>query len=129
MIAELEIRKELVKFLSNPTQNSKEEFEDWLAAQSWNMHLDSIGAAQKLASAIELRLAEYSSGHISFEDLRNELVRYATEIRVLMPSKDQPVVVSGSSNTTTTLPQAAWSLATVPAWGRPAGTSLEKEYA
>lgn len=127
MIAELEIRKELARFLSN--EIPLEEFEDWLVSRSWDMHQDSFGAAQKLASAIELRLAEYSSDHLSPKELRNELMPYATDINVLIPCGNTFVTFSGSSNVTATFPQAAWSLAATPAWGRPVGTSLEEEYA
>jgi hypothetical protein len=58
-------------------------------------------AAQKLVSAIELRLAELSSDHISLQDLRNELVQYATDINVLVPCANATVTFSGSSNVTT----------------------------
>lgn len=49
------------------------EFEDWLVVQSWNMHRDSDAAARRLAGAIELRLAEYSDGHLTDEGLEREL--------------------------------------------------------
>lgn len=127
MIAELEVRKELVRFLSN--EISLDQLEDWLVSQSWDMHQDSFGAAQKLVSAIELRLAEYSSDHISLQDLRNEFVQYSTDISVLLPSSNAVVTYACSSNLTTTLPQGAWSPAMSPGWGRPVGTSLEEEYA
>ena len=71
MIAESKIREKLGRFLSN--EMSLDRFEDWLVEQSWNMHKDSSEAAQKLASAIELRLAEYSGGHLDEAALRDEL--------------------------------------------------------
>ena len=37
------------------------------------MHLDSDPSALRLASAVELRLAEYSSGHLPVEQLKSEL--------------------------------------------------------
>ena len=78
MIAELEIRKELSRFLTN--EITLDDFEDWLISKSWNMHLDSSGEAQSLASEIELCLSEYSSGHLELEELRAELVPHATHI-------------------------------------------------
>jgi hypothetical protein len=53
---------------------SLDDFEDWLASASWNMHQQDSEAAQGLAAAIELRLAEYSSKHLDPEGLRSELL-------------------------------------------------------
>jgi hypothetical protein len=74
MIAENQIREKLARYLSN--ELSLDHFEDWLVERSWNMHVDSDESAQKLASAIELRLAEYSSGHLDEVALRNELRQF-----------------------------------------------------
>ena len=71
MILEVEIREKLAKVLSGKLD--LESFEDWLVQQSWNMHLDSDRAAQELASGVELALAEHSSGHLSDDELRQEL--------------------------------------------------------
>ncbi|MHB8303448.1 MAG: hypothetical protein ACYDC6_11505 [Acidobacteriaceae bacterium] len=76
MIAESEIREKLGRFLSKDI--SLDQFEDWFVQRSWNMHKDSHEAAQKLASAIELRLAEHSSGHLNDHALRDELRPLAT---------------------------------------------------
>jgi hypothetical protein len=71
MIAENQIREKAIRFLSR--EISLDHFEDWISEQSWNMHKDSEEAAQKLASAIELRLGEHSSGHLDEICLREEL--------------------------------------------------------
>ena len=49
------------------------EFEDWLVQNSWN--IDSIGdeAVVRAVGAIELRLAEHSSGRLPFSVLMDEL--------------------------------------------------------
>ena len=75
MITEPQIRERLIAFLTNAI--SLDEFEDWLVQNSWNMHHDSDPAAQELVGAIELRLSEYSSDHLSEEQLRNELMSLA----------------------------------------------------
>jgi len=82
MIAEHQIRQWLARFLHGEV--SLDQFEDWLVGRSWNMHRDSDEAAQKLASAIELRLAEYSSGHLNDEQLRNELLPFATNYSAIV---------------------------------------------
>jgi hypothetical protein len=73
MIAENQIRERVARYLVG--EISLDELEDWLVERSWNMHRDSDEAAQKLAAAIELRLAEHSSGHLSDDGLRKELLR------------------------------------------------------
>lgn len=97
MIAELEIRKQLVRFLSNDL--SLDQFEDWLVEASWNMHSDPVESAQKLAAKIELRLAEHSSGHLDEATLRHELVPDVTDINVFLPCSPS-FVVAGSSSVT-----------------------------
>ena len=82
MIAESQIREKLVRYLRR--DSSLEQFEDWIAQQSWNMHKDSSEAAQKLASAIELRLAEHSAGHLNEPALREELRQFANPSVVLI---------------------------------------------
>jgi hypothetical protein len=71
MILEAEIREKLSELLSG--RLDLESFEDWLVQHSWNMHLDSDPAAQDLAAGVELALAEHSSGHLSDDELRQEL--------------------------------------------------------
>lgn len=77
-----QIRQSLIRYLRN--EFTLDQLEDWLAQHSWNMHLDSDLAAQKLASAIELRLAEHSSGHLGEFEMREELralvSAYATQL-------------------------------------------------
>jgi len=76
MIAEYQIRQWLARYLHDEV--SLDQFEDWLVQRSWNMHQDSEQSAQKLASAIELRLAEHSSGHLDDNELRLELLPFVT---------------------------------------------------
>lgn len=75
MIAESKIREKLGGYLRGDL--SLDRFEDWLAQNSWDMHKDSSEAARQLASAIELRLAEHSSGHLNEPALRDELRQFA----------------------------------------------------
>jgi hypothetical protein len=75
MISESQIREKLGRYLRRDL--SLDQFEDWIAQQSWNMHRDSSDPAQRLASAIELRLAEHSSGHLEEDALREDLRQFA----------------------------------------------------
>lgn len=98
MIAESQIRRELGRYLRR--ELSLERLEDWLAQQSWNMHKDSSEAAQKLASAIELRLAEHSSGHLDEPALREELRQFANPpmVQISFGEAVQAPVVEPSNN-------------------------------
>jgi hypothetical protein len=49
-----------------------DQFEDWLVQESWNMHAGSDQIAQALVSCIELRLAEYSNGHLPLAQMIDE---------------------------------------------------------
>ena len=82
MISESQIREKLIRFLSNDI--SLDVFEDWFVQQSWDMHKDSNEAALRLASAIELRLAEHSGGHLSECGLRDELRPFVTNYTMSM---------------------------------------------
>jgi hypothetical protein len=88
MISEPQIREKLGRFLRGDL--SLERFEDWLSQKSWNMHKDSSEAAQKLAAALELRLAEYSAGHLSDLTLRDELRPFVNPPIVQISFGDAP---------------------------------------
>jgi hypothetical protein len=80
MIQALEIRQKLRAFLSR--QLSLDDFEDWLVAHSWNMHVDSPAEAIDLVSSIELALSEHSSQHLDTSELRTRLFKVLDEIIV-----------------------------------------------
>jgi hypothetical protein len=74
MITESQIREHLANYLAG--SESLDSFEDWLVAQSWNMHRDSSEVAQELVNQIELRLSEHSDGLLSEKQLREELYQF-----------------------------------------------------
>jgi hypothetical protein len=65
-----EIRKQLEKLFSYDL--SLDEFEDWLARYSWNIHKSGDEAAQKLAYAIEHQLSIFDDDN---SELREALYR------------------------------------------------------
>ena len=67
MISKAQVIEKLEQLFSDSID--LDEFEDWIALHSWDMHLDSDEEAQKLVWAIELGLSEYSSGHIGLSAL------------------------------------------------------------
>ena len=85
MITESQIRDKVNELSKNKID--VDAFEDWLVSQSWNMHRDSDETAQRLTSAIELRLSEFSARHLSESQLKEE-------IRGLLPANSGIVFVS-----------------------------------
>ncbi|HZR30631.1 MAG TPA: hypothetical protein VFA76_02095 [Terriglobales bacterium] len=71
MMSLIELREQIAKLISGKL--SLDDFEDWFAQRSWNMHKDSEIDAQRLAYAIELRLAEHDNGHLPEAELQREL--------------------------------------------------------
>lgn len=97
MIAESEIRNEVARLLLG--EIPLDQFEDWFVERSWNAHLDSSVAAQRLAYAIDLRLAEHSSGHLSEEQLRRELRPLVEFYSVSASFAAEPLeIMTGASN-------------------------------
>jgi hypothetical protein len=71
MLSSSEIKKQIQQYLAQSID--LDQLEDWLVSASWNMHQHAPADAQEMASALELRFAEYSCGHLSESDLRHEL--------------------------------------------------------
>lgn len=87
---------------------SIDDFEDWLVSNSWNMHQWAPPEVQRLVSYLELRLAEWSSEHLSDEALLGEfavrLARLDAPVRPLVVRASEGVVIvsesaSGASDT------------------------------
>ncbi len=70
MVSRSQISEHLAMYLNGKIP--LDLFEDWVVENTWNIHLDRDVEAMQLAYAIEESLAEYSSGHISESQLRDE---------------------------------------------------------
>ena len=88
-----EIREQLEKLLSSSI--SLDEFENWFAPYSWNIHKHGDEETQRLAYAIEHQLSQYEQ---DCDELRIELTRITgsehAESRYGSPS---PVLVAQSN--------------------------------
>jgi hypothetical protein len=78
-----EIRTQLAKYLARGVDKSQdsisiEQFEDWIAQNTWNIHQGGEDEASALAYEIEAKLAEYSGGHIDEGVLRSNLLPLVT---------------------------------------------------
>lgn len=90
MIVESQIRYQIARVLAK--QLALKDFEDWFTQQSWNVHQSGDSHLQDLVGEIELRLAEYSSGHLAESDLLDELRPFATNC--VMPISFGPSAIS-----------------------------------
>lgn len=62
------IRKHLREYVDH--RISLGQFRDWFDLETWDI-IDKVPrATQELAGAIELRLAEFTSGHLTEDELR-----------------------------------------------------------
>jgi hypothetical protein len=107
MLSDLQLREQLAKFLAGNL--SRDEFEDWFVQSSWNMHEKADFETQRLVSAIELLLAENSSGHLLDKDLYEEL-RSLASIRIVRMPTTQNVVISTGANPGTFINQPLGSV-------------------
>lgn len=107
MLAAQSLREHIQQFLGGAV--SLDDFEDWLVAASWNMHLRAGADVQRMVGAVELRLAEHSNGHLDVADLKHEfqmLLMYGcqpTAMQMPIFVIDLPLPATVSS----TVPQSA----------------------
>jgi hypothetical protein len=74
------IRRRLARFLSG--KSSLRSFYRWFTSATWEIEKQAPLHVQKLVFAIKLRLAEYSSGQWSKQELRKKLEPFVTSITV-----------------------------------------------
>jgi hypothetical protein len=108
MISEAQIREHVANYLAG--KESLDSFEDWLVEHSWNMHLDSSESVQDLVNEVEIRLSEYSSGHLSDRALRRELYQILN---------NNSVVIDLETTTRTRLRTSSFPTTHFPLAGRP----------
>lgn len=66
-----QMQKRLRRYLGG--HSTLESFEDWLVTNTWNVHQRNDRLAEELTGAIELALAEYTSGDRTEDELKAEL--------------------------------------------------------
>ena len=66
-----EIRDHLRQYLSR--EITLDDFRDWFDAETWDIIDKCPAATQQLAGEIELRVAEFTNGHRTEDDLRTTL--------------------------------------------------------
>lgn len=64
----LEIRTRLGRYLNG--KSSLRQFREWFDVETWGLAAESDSPARQIAGEIELRLAEFTNGHLSEAELR-----------------------------------------------------------
>jgi hypothetical protein len=62
------IRTQLAHYLNG--KSSLRQFRDWFDAETWGLAAEPDSPARQLAGEIELRIAEFTNGHRTEDDLR-----------------------------------------------------------
>lgn len=88
-----QIQERLLQLLSN--EISLDEFDEWIAQNTWNIQRNPDLSAQRLAYAIELRLGEFDSGHLPEKQLLEEFSNLAS--RYVQVPNNSPSTESSSS--------------------------------
>lgn len=60
-----------MRYLSN--ECTLGEFRDWFDDETWGLAADTDSPLRQLAGEIELRIAEFTNGHLAEADLRRQL--------------------------------------------------------
>ncbi len=67
----LEIRTRLGRYLNG--KSSLLQFREWFDVGTWGLAAESDSPARQIAGEIELRLAEFTNGHLNETELREML--------------------------------------------------------
>lgn len=104
-MAEIQLREQIAKL--HQGELSLDEFEDWFAQASWNIHKSARLGLQRMVYAVELRLAEHDSGHLPERDLVREL-GVLLHAPMVFSLGDSPEIESGSSVSVNQSPSLAF---------------------
>jgi hypothetical protein len=82
-----QIRSQIRRLLSNEV--SLRDFQKWYVPVTWDIDRSNEVAAKNLAAEIDLKLAEYTSGHLTESEVRQDfsklLENQTLEIRIGVP--------------------------------------------
>lgn len=93
-VLDLAIREQLAKYLAG--QIPLAALQDWFIPKAWNIDKRGDLLVAELVHGIELRLAEYSSGHWTEDELKRGLQPFLTQYTIRMaagPHMDSSVEV------------------------------------
>lgn len=77
---DIQIREQLSRYLAH--EISLDQFQDWFVSSTWSVHQTANEIAIELSDEIELRLAEFSNGDWTAEELRAQLKHLVESYKV-----------------------------------------------
>jgi hypothetical protein len=98
-----ELQTHLSSYLNDSI--SLDDFRDWFDDETWGLAAEPDSPLRRMAGTIELRIAEFTNGHLSENDLRgflrplltNSFSEQVETIDFQIPiTEDEPVVVTFS---------------------------------
>ena len=66
-----ELQTHLARYLDNAS--TLEEFRDWFDDETWGLAAEPDSPVRRMAGEIELRIAEFTNGHLAEAELRGQL--------------------------------------------------------
>lgn len=66
-----ELQTQLARYIDNVSTLG--EFRDWFDDETWGLATEPDSALRRMAGEIELRLAEFTNGHLTDDQLRDQL--------------------------------------------------------
>lgn len=111
MISKNEVRDAVQHFLAR--ESRLDQFEEWLAERSWNMHRDSEPDVQKLIGRIQILLAEHGYDNMSEAALRRQLLGLVSDHVISMSPVNSESEPSFASNSTVQIPLFGMQVSTV----------------
>lgn len=66
-----EVQDRLSRYLNNAS--TLDEFRDWFDDETWGLAAEADSPLRQMAGEIELRIAEFTSGHLTEAELRSQL--------------------------------------------------------
>lgn len=82
MVALNDIREKLARYLADEIPLA--EFEDWFVQSTWDVRKQENQELREAVHSIELRLSEFSSGHLTEQALRKELKPFVTSVNTVI---------------------------------------------
>jgi len=67
-----DLQSHLLRYLKNET--TLREFREWFDDETWGLAAEPDSTARRMSGEIELRVAEYTGGHLTEDELRSFLM-------------------------------------------------------
>lgn len=81
---DIEILRQLSRLLANDLSMS--DFQTWFTRETWDIHKRNEPRAEDLTYTLQLLFAEFTSGHLPYSELLQEITSLLRNITVEFPN-------------------------------------------